>query len=139
MPKLEQKMNEQPPFLTGLGLGNVNYCYWIGASGHRYVHSVYRLESWPGHLDANIMLVRNCPDDGRQILWVGLSGAGHGQLSDPDALSWARANGANEIHVHLLGASATDRIAIVRDLQLIARVGTAGLSRKIFANDSAGR
>jgi hypothetical protein len=139
MLKTEQKMNERPPFLTGIGFGNVSYCYWTGASGHRYIHSVYSLDLWPGHLDANIMLVRNCPDDGRQILWVGECGADHGQLSDPGILSWARANGANEIHVHLLGASAADRTGIVRDLQQIARVGTGGLARKVFTNSSTGR
>ncbi len=139
MPKTEQKMNDQLPFLTDAGLGDVNYCYWTGASGHRYVHSVYRLETWPGHLDANIMLVRNCPADGRQILWVGECGADHGQLSDPGILSWARTNGANEIHVHLLGASASERIWIVRDLQQIARVGTAGLASKVFAGGFTGR
>lgn len=137
--ELEQKANEQSSILARLKLGNVNYCYWIGASGHRYIHSVYRLDSWPGHLDANTMLVRNCPDDGRQILWVGQCGAKHGRLSGPGILPWARANGANEIHVHLLGTSSADRVAIVRDLQQIARVGSAGLSRKILANGSAGR
>lgn len=130
-------MNEQPSFLAGIGLGDVSYCYWYGASGHRYVHSVYRLDTWPGHLDANIMLVRNCPREGRQILWVGQCGARHGELSDSGILAWARANRANEIHVHLLGASAGCRDQIAHDLQKIARVGSAGLTRKIPATGSA--
>ena len=134
---LEQEINEHPSFLTGIGLGDVSYCYWYGASGHRYIHSVYRLDTWPGHLDANIMLVRNCPDEGRQILWVGQCGTDHGHLSDPGILAWAQANGANEVHVHLLGASATDRGQIACDLQKIARVGASGIARKISATSSA--
>jgi len=129
-------MNKELSFLAGIGLGDVSYCYWTGASGNRYVHSVYRLDTWPGHLEANVLLVRNSPDDGRQILWVGQCGANHGQLSDPGILSWARANGANEIHIHLLGTSPADRVEIIRDLQQMARVGAAGRTRKLFASGS---
>jgi hypothetical protein len=142
----EQKMNEQPAFLSNLGpcspgqsnlgLYDVGYCYWFGASGRKYVHSVYRLDAWPGHVDANIMLIRNCPTDGRQILWAGQAGRIPGQLSKQGILSWARANGANEVHVHLLGGSAILRDQITKDLQRIARIGSAGLVRDISFADS---
>lgn len=118
-------------------LGDVGYCYWFGASGHKYVHSVYSIASWPGHLYANIMLVRNDPDEGRQILWVGQSGPVYGQVSEDGAMAKARAQGANEVHVHLLGKHPAVRRQIVADLRRVTMVGMSGLGRiiKTAANE----
>lgn len=90
--------------------------YWHGRSGRKYIHTVFSFADWPGHTDANILLVRRDARDDRQIIWAGQSGAVAGLLSDPGALAGAKQAGANEIHVHLLGEDMLMRQCIVEDL-----------------------
>src|SRR5665648_946368 len=60
--------------------------YWRGASGRRYLHSVYTLVGCPALPQANYIFVRRHED------------------------------GANEVHIHLLADTAHDRALVEADL-----------------------
>jgi hypothetical protein len=90
--------------------------YWRGASGRRYLHSVYTLVGCPALPQANYILVRRHTDGTREALAFG--------STKDDAISVNLAHlrhegakcGANEIHVHLLADTAHDRGLVEADL-----------------------
>jgi hypothetical protein len=101
--------------------------YWRGASGRRYLHSVYSLIGCPALPRANYILVRRY-DDGRRVALA------FGQTKD-DAVSLNLAHlrhegakiGANEVHIHLLAENSDDRALVETDL-------TAAHMRRLQAN-----
>ena len=101
--------------------------YWRGASGRRYLHSVYTLVGCPALPRANYILVRRYDDGAR----VALS---FGQTKD-DAMTLNLAHlrhegakcGANEVHIHLLAENSDDRALVETDL-------TAAHMRRLQAN-----
>jgi hypothetical protein len=90
--------------------------YWRGASGLRYLHSVYTLIGCPALPQANYILVRRY-EDGRRVALA------FGQTKD-DAASLNLAHlrhegakcGANEVHIHLLAETGEERAAAEADL-----------------------
>jgi hypothetical protein len=90
--------------------------YWRGASGRRYLHSVYTLIGCPALPRVNYILVRRYDDDSRVAL-------AFGQTKD-DAVTLNLAHlrhegakiGANEVHIHLLAETADDRALVESDL-----------------------
>ena len=90
------------------GLGD-RFWYWRGASGERYIHTIYRADLCPPVSGAVFVRVRSCGGR-RQALSVGRFG--------PDgALPMGLEQGEDEIHVHLLarGEDAAERV--MRDLE----------------------
>jgi hypothetical protein len=90
---------------------------WRGASGRRYLHTVYSLIECPPVPKATYLLVRRADDGGRQVLHIG-SGA-----SDAPTLNLARIRqrgatlGANEVHVHFLAETGSQRRLVTCDLR----------------------
>jgi hypothetical protein len=90
--------------------------YWRGASGRRYLHSVYTLIGCPALPRANYILVRRY-DDGRRTALA------FGQTKD-DAVTLNLAHlrhegakcGANEVHIHLLAETPEERASAEADL-----------------------
>jgi hypothetical protein len=90
--------------------------YWRGASGRRYLHSVYSLVGCPALPRANYILVRRFDDGTRAAL-------AFGQTKD-DAVTLNLAHlrhegakcGANEVHVHLLAEDEEARALVETDL-----------------------
>ena len=90
--------------------------YWRGASGRRYLHSVYSLVGCPALPRANYILVRRF-DDGTRVALA------FGQTKD-DAISLNLAHlrhqgaklGANEVHIHLLAETPEERAHVEGDL-----------------------
>ena len=90
--------------------------YWRGASGQRYLHSVYSLIGCPALPQANYILVRRHEDGTRTPI-------AFGETKD-DAISLNLAHlrhkgaklGANEVHIHLLAETAVDRARVEDDL-----------------------
>src|ERR1700693_1468439 len=84
--------------------------YWRGASGRRYLHSVYTLIGCPALPRANYILVRRHDDGQRTALLL------VGQTKD-DAITLNLAHlrhegaklGANEVHIHLLAETVEER------------------------------
>jgi hypothetical protein len=90
--------------------------YWRGASGRRYLHSVYSLVGCPALPRANYILVRRFDDGTRAAL-------AFGQTKD-DAVTLNLAHlrhegakcGANEVHIHLLAENGDARALVEADL-----------------------
>jgi hypothetical protein len=100
------------------------FWYWHGASGRRYIHSVYRPETCPPLPGAVFLAVKSLGNL-RTVLGAGRF-AGFWDVNIPagDAAHWAGL-GANEIHVHLLGRDETEARRIADDLRAALKDGIA--------------
>lgn len=104
--------------------------YWRGASGKRYLHSVYTLIGCPALPKANYILVRRYTNGSRVAL-------AFGQTKD-EAISLNLAHlryqgakcGANEVHLHLLAETPEERALVEDDL-------TAAHFRRFVVADAA--
>jgi hypothetical protein len=90
--------------------------HWRGASGRRYIFSLYEPESCPAYDDAVLMVVLKAADGVRRIAAI----CDTGNLPDL-ALSRACEAAAApaetaECHIHLLAGSRAERAAVIEDL-----------------------
>jgi len=91
--------------------------FWRGASGRRYLHSVYSLVECPPMSQANYLLVGRAADGSRQVLHIASC------ESDAPTLNLARIRqrgaslGANEVHVHFLAETDSERWLAACDLR----------------------
>ncbi len=110
--------------LVGLAGSAVSsrFRHWRGASGRRYLFSVFPLDpigsvdDLPRFEDAVVLAVSRRGDGGRRILAAEETGALPDLFFASVGFRNAIAGGANEIHVHLLTAHACGRAAMIRDL-----------------------
>jgi hypothetical protein len=86
--------------------------YWIGASGTRYLHTVFAPADCPALDEAVYVAVRRARDGRRRALSVGLFGPFGGGCE----IAAAARLGAGEIHVHLMADTPAARRAVLRDL-----------------------
>lgn len=80
--------------------------FWTGASGRRYVHTVYELLECPPLPAANYVLVRREPGARRQILSIGRVSDAAPSLNLAEIRRRGAELGADEVHVHLLAETA---------------------------------
>lgn len=113
------------------------YHYWRGASGERYLHSVYSLLDCPALPKATYIMVRCDRGGTRRPLRIGQT------VEDTHSLNLAHLRrlgaqlGANEVHIHLLAETAEERITVERDLGA-RQMGSMRQSRDCSAaNDAA--
>ena len=114
-----------------------SFHYWRGASGTRYLHTVFPLVNCPLMPKVNYILVHCGPDGVRRPLDIGQT------ISDTDSLNLAQLRhkaarlGANEIHIHFLADTAVERHAA--EIDMGARQLGRTVSRRTFvaANDHA--
>jgi hypothetical protein len=91
------------------------FWYWTGASGRKYIHSVYGLDDCPPLPGAIYVAVRR---EGPMRLVMGIgrfTPFWDGPLGGRD-LNVLRRDGVEEIHVHLLAKSKEVADAILEDL-----------------------
>lgn len=98
------------------------FWYWTGASGRKYIHSIYSLEDCPPLPGAIYVAVRH-EDHGREAVSVGRFQAFWECTLSASELRFFKAAGVNEIHVHLLSGS--DRETELRFLDLQAALAEA--------------
>jgi hypothetical protein len=99
------------------------FWYWHGASGRRYIHSVYSPEKCPPLPGAVFLAVRRLGTI-RTVLGAGrFAGLWDINLAEGDTGHW-RDLGANEIHVHLLSRDDEEARVIANDLHAALREGT---------------
>ncbi len=90
--------------------------YWRGASGQRYLHTVFPLFDCPLMPKVNYILVQCDRDGTRRPLDIGQT------VSDADSLNLAHLRrkaallGANEIHIHFLSETVRERASAEADL-----------------------
>jgi hypothetical protein len=100
--------------------------YWRGASGRRYLHSVYSLVGCPALPQANYILVRRYEDGSREAIAFGDTKDDAASLNLAHLRHEGAKCGANEVHVHLLADSAHQRALVEADLTAAhMRRGTA--------------
>jgi hypothetical protein len=90
--------------------------YWRGASGQRYLHSVYSLLGCPALPSANYILVRRQDDGSRTPIAFGQTKAGAISLNLAHLRHQGAKLGANEVHIHLLAETPADRARVEQDL-----------------------
>jgi hypothetical protein len=121
---------DEPALVCSEAAFDQAFHYWRGASGRRYLHSVYTLIGSPALPRANYILVRRYHNGTRVAL-------AFGQTKD-DAVTLNLAHlrhegakiGANEVHIHLLAETAEDRAEVEADL-------TAAHMRRVAAANAA--
>ncbi len=90
--------------------------YWDGLTGVRYLHSVYSLQDCPELPKANYIMVRKL-DNGEAIpLFIGQTIADATSLNLAHIRQKAARLGANEIHIHVMTDTPTERAVVERDL-----------------------
>jgi hypothetical protein len=91
--------------------------FWTGASGKRYVHTVYSLFDCPPLGMASYVLVRRASKTDRIVLAIGRLMHDQASLNLAEIRQRAATLGADEVHVHLLAASASECQAVEVDLR----------------------
>ncbi len=92
------------------------YSHWLGASGKRYLFSVYDPAACPAYCDA-VLVVAKVDDFGRRAI-VGIEDTG--DFPDPAVCRAAqaakRAGARAELHLHLLAPTRASRREAIADL-----------------------
>lgn len=91
--------------------------FWTGASGRRYVHTIYTLLDCPALSAANFILVRRESNGQRQVLAISRLAAASPSLNLADIRHRGAMLGANEVHVHLLAEGGRDSQMVEFDLR----------------------
>lgn len=91
--------------------------FWTGASGTRYVHTIYSLFDCPPVETANYILVKRHLDGHRTVLSIGRAHKTAPTLNLAEIRRRSAELGANEVHVHLLAGSSVQCCAIEADLR----------------------
>lgn len=91
--------------------------FWTGATGKRYVHTVYSLFDCPPVGIANYVLVRRDGRATRTILAIGRVAGEAASLNLAEIRQRGAQLGADEVHIHLLATSPQDSQAVEVDLR----------------------
>lgn len=91
--------------------------FWTGASGKRYVHTVYSLFDCPPVGIASYVLVRRASKTERQVLAIGRLSHEQATLNLAEIRQRAATLGADEVHIHLLASSISECQAVEVDLR----------------------
>ena len=96
---------------------SARFHFWTGASGKRYVHTVYSLFDCPAVETANYVLVRREGVAKRTVLAIGRLTNESASLNLAEIRQRGATIGADEVHVHLLAMSETEAHAVESDLR----------------------
>ncbi|MBL8564364.1 MAG: hypothetical protein JNM89_01455 [Hyphomicrobiaceae bacterium] len=111
-----RRMNQQPTIEPQPDLMQ-RFLFWRGASGVRYVHTIYTLLDCPALSSGNYILVRREKDGGRTVLAINRLATASPSLNLAEVRHQGALLGANEVHVHLLAESGRDSQQIEFDLR----------------------
>ena len=101
---------------AGLDCGP-RFHFWTGASGKRYVHTVYSLFDCPPVGIASYVLVRRVAKNERTVLAIGRLTHEQASMNLAEIRQRAATLGADEVHVHLLATSLSECQAVEVDLR----------------------
>ncbi|MGQ0455509.1 MAG: hypothetical protein ACT4OU_00460 [Hyphomicrobium sp.] len=99
------------------GEAGARFHFWTGASGKRYVHTVYSLFDCPPLEGGNYVLVRRGDRAKRDLLAFGRLTNETATLNLAEIRQRAAMLGADEVHVHLLAMTAHEAQAVEVDLK----------------------
>lgn len=93
------------------------FLFWTGASGTRYVHSIYNLFECPPVQTANYILVKRHSDGHRTVVSIGRAANTADTINLAEIRFRSAQLGANEVHVHLLADNSMQSLQIEADLR----------------------
>jgi hypothetical protein len=93
------------------------FFFWRGATGERYVHTVFGLLDCPELPRAIYILVKRDAQDRRSVLHVGRADHEANSLNLAEVRFRGAQLGANEVHVHFLIEGDRERRLVEFDLQ----------------------
>lgn len=93
---------------------------WRGASGRRYIFSIFSTQSRPAYEHVVAIVAAIDPDGERRILFIGDTGC-FPDLALAKAASETPAASEIEFHLHLLATSRAERAAMIADLAQAGR------------------
>jgi hypothetical protein len=96
------------------------FCAWRGASGRRYIASVYPARACPAYCDAALIAVAVQSDGRRRIVALADTGPFPEPIVARLAQTAAPFSGRLELHLHLLAETAAERRAALDDLAAAA-------------------
>jgi len=99
------------------------YSHWLGASGRRYMFSVYAPSSCPAYCDAVLVVAKVDVYGRRSIVAIEDTGAFPDPAVSRAAHMALAAGGKAELHLHLLAASRAQRREAIADLICYAAPG----------------
>ena len=102
-----QPVTEYMAEISARGRVTRHFHYWLGASGKPYLHSVFTVDEAPRYADAVILLVRHDGHSRTPLLLAQTGKEPQAVFSSP-AFAHALAQGANEVHLHLMGNGVGD-------------------------------
>ena len=118
-PVLAEADGEPLAALTGQSL-SPRFCSWRGASGRRYIVSVYDTRACPAYCDAVLIAAAVDADGRRRALAFADTGVFPEPILARAAKSLSKVAERVEFHLHLLAASPAERRAALDDLQAAA-------------------
>ncbi len=107
----------QPAVIDGAADIAERFHFWNGASGRRYVHTIYSLVECPAIPSGNYILVHRDEEGRRLVLSIGRVGNAAASLNLAEIRRRGADLGANEVHVHLLAPNAKQSRLIETDLR----------------------
>ena len=108
---------DQPALVNTYEHIQQSFRYWRGASGRRYLHTIYSLLDCPILPKANYILVRINNDGSRTAVRVGRTVEDACSLNLAYLRQKAAQLGASEIHIHLLPENCKERFIAEMDLR----------------------
>lgn len=120
-PTAVERCGTTPP----TGGQSLEFCFWQGASGRRYVHHVFSLIECPQMPQATYILVGHDEDGRRIALHVGCVENQAPSLNLADIRRRGATIGAKEVHIHLLGRDTGSRQSIAEDIRCAVNAGEA--------------
>ena len=91
--------------------------FWCGASGQRYVHTIYSLVDCPALQSSNYILVRREASGTHTVLSIGRVAHDAQSMNLADIRQRGAELGANEVHIHLLAGSPKQSKLVEFDLK----------------------
>lgn len=95
----------------------IRFHFWAGASGRRYVHTVYSLFDCPAVASANYILARRESEGQRTLLAIGRMLSESPSVNLADIRQRAATLGANEVHIHLLASDLGESEDVETDIR----------------------
>lgn len=99
--------------------------FWCGASGQRYVHTIYALVDCPALPQSNYILIKREAGGKRTVLSIGRVSHEAHSLNLAEIRQRGAEFGANEVHIHLLAGSVKQSKLVEFDLRTGQATGQA--------------
>ena len=113
----ENQIIDEPALINSIAQIEQSFHYWYGASGKRYLHSVYSLTNCPIMPKANYIMVKREPSGALTALRVSKTVENSSSLNLAHLRHKAAQIGANEIHIHALADTQKERRLAEMDLR----------------------